>query len=158
MIPIIKEGNLIGFQTVSHDVTGKRVAENELKESEKSLFDIIDFLPDATFAINTHGKVIAWNRAMEDITGFKSKDMMGKGNYEYSLPVYGIRRPILINLVIHPDETFEKQYDFIEKQGDGILVETEAPLKGINRNLWEKQYHYMITKAISTELSKLFVI
>jgi PAS domain S-box-containing protein len=138
LIPIRKEGNLIGLQAVSHDVTGKRVAENVLKESEKSLFDIIDFLPDATFAINSHGKVIAWNRAMEDITGFKANAMMGKGNYEYSLPVYGIRRPILIDLVIHPDENFEKHYDFIEKHGDGILVETEAPLKGINRNLWGK--------------------
>jgi len=138
LIPIRKEGNLIGCQTVSHDVTGKRVAENELKESGKLLFDIIDFLPDATFAINSQGKVIAWNRAIETLTGFKAEDMMGKGNYEYSLPVYGIRRPILIDLVTHPDKNIEKQYDFIEKQGDGILVQTEAPLNGINRSLWGK--------------------
>jgi len=138
LIPIRKEGNLIGCQAVSHDVTGKRVAENELKESGKLLFDIIDFLPDATFAINSQGKVIAWNRSIETLTGFKAEDMMGKGNYEYSLPVYGIRRPILIDLVTHPDKNIEKQYDFIEKQGDGILVQTEAPLNGINRSLWGK--------------------
>ena len=31
--------------------------------------EIIDFLPDATFVIDITGTVIAWNRAMEEITG-----------------------------------------------------------------------------------------
>ena len=42
-------------------------------EDKKLLFDIIDFLPDATFVINNNGIVIAWNRAIENLTGFKQK-------------------------------------------------------------------------------------
>ena len=62
--------------------------------------DIIHFMPDATFAIDREGKVIVWNRAMEEMTGVKAEDMLGKGDHEYSLPFYGARRPKLIDLDI----------------------------------------------------------
>ena len=39
------------------------------------------------------GRVIAWNKSMETMTGIPAKDMLGKGNYEYALPFYGERRP-----------------------------------------------------------------
>lgn len=37
---------------------------------------------------------------MEEMTGLKAIDMIGKGNYEYALPFYGERRPILIDLAL----------------------------------------------------------
>ena len=40
---------------------------------------IIDFVPDATLAIDLKGNVIAWNRAMEKLTGIKANDIVGKG-------------------------------------------------------------------------------
>jgi len=127
------------FVAVFENITKYKEAEAELIESKNRLFDIINFLPDATFAINSKREVIAWNRAIEDITGFKAEDIMGKGNYEYALPFYGMRRPILIDLVIHPDENIEKYgYDYIEKMVEVIVAETRAPLHGINRTLWGK--------------------
>ena len=56
----------------------KRRAVKELRESEKRLTDIINFLPDATFAIDREGKVIAWNRAIEELTGVPAAEMLGK--------------------------------------------------------------------------------
>ncbi len=44
--------------------------------------EIIDFLPDPTFAIDVDGRVIAWNRAMEEITGIPFSAIAGKGDYE----------------------------------------------------------------------------
>ena len=69
----------------------QRQAEKALKGSEQRLSDIINFLPDATFAIDPGGKVIAWNQAMEDMTGIPKDDILGKGNYEYALPFYSGR-------------------------------------------------------------------
>ena len=63
---------------------------------------IIDFIPDATLAIDLKGRVIAWNQAMENLTGIKAIDILGKGNYEYALPFYNCRRPILVDLVLKP--------------------------------------------------------
>ena len=77
------------------EVQERTQAEAAMKDSEHRLADIINFLPDATFVINKKGTVIAWNRAIEKMTGFKAIDMLGKDRYEYSLPFYGERRPIL---------------------------------------------------------------
>ena len=44
----------------------------------------------------------------EALTGIKAEEMLGKGNYEHALPFYGQRRPILIDLVLRPQEEVEK--------------------------------------------------
>ena len=65
--------------------------------------DIIDFLPDATFVIDIDGRVLAWNRGMEEMMGLPAKSMLGKGDYEYALPFYGERKPMLADLILLPD-------------------------------------------------------
>lgn len=62
------------------DVTEKILAEEALLESEQRLRDTIDFLPDATVAVDLEGRVTAWNRAMEEMSGVKAEDMLGKGD------------------------------------------------------------------------------
>ncbi|MEI6842044.1 MAG: PAS domain S-box protein [Methanomicrobiales archaeon] len=102
-------------------------AEKALSESQKRTAEIIDFLPDATFAISTDGVVIAWNRAMEVMTGVVKDDILNKGNYEYSLPFYRERRPILIDFVLNPRETTSEKYPFIRKEGDRVISEISMP-------------------------------
>ena len=116
----------------------RRQVEEDLSESQKQTAEIIDFLPDATFAISTDGVVIAWNRAMEIMTGVHKKKILNKGNYEYSLPFYGKRRPILIDLVLSPDEITSGKYPFILKEGDKIASEIFIPHFHDNRGayLW----------------------
>ncbi len=80
------------FAELAHKIRqaiARRQAEISLIESEKRLADIINFLPDATFAIDRSGQVIAWNRAIEEMTGVSAADMLGKGDYEYAIPFYG---------------------------------------------------------------------
>ncbi|MDV2481219.1 PAS domain-containing protein [Methanoculleus sp. Wushi-C6] len=71
-----------------------------LRESEQQMNEIIEFLPDATFAIDREGKVIAWNRAMEEMTGVEKEAMLGRGDHEYAVPFYGERRPLLVDRVL----------------------------------------------------------
>jgi PAS domain S-box-containing protein len=107
---------------LQRQILEREMAEDALKDSERRLADIINFLPDATFVINRVGVVIAWNRAIEKMTGIKAANILGKGNYEYALPFYQVRRPILIDLVLKPDLGLEKEYERIKWQEDGTLV------------------------------------
>jgi len=84
-------------------------------EIHQRLNDIIEFLPNATFVVDTERRVVAWNRAIEDMTGVRKADILGRGNFEYSLPVYGERRPILIDLAFLPDDELKLRYDFVRK-------------------------------------------
>jgi PAS domain S-box-containing protein len=105
------EGELIGAIESIRDITERKEAEDALHDSERRLADIINFLPDATFVINRQGTVIAWNRAIEAMTGIIAKDMLGKGHYEYALPFYGKRRPTLANLVLEYNQESPDEYD-----------------------------------------------
>jgi signal transduction histidine kinase/CheY-like chemotaxis protein len=97
--------------------------------------DIINFLPDATFVIDWEGKVLAWNREMESMTGIPAQDMLGKGDYEYAIPFYGERRPILIDLVLQVFPDIEKTYPHIRRSGDVMRAENHYPdLRG--RETW----------------------
>jgi PAS domain S-box-containing protein len=98
-------------------------SEAAIRESERRLTDINNFLPDATLVINTEGKVISWNKAIEEMTGVAAKAMLGKGDHEYSIPFYGERRPILIDLVFKDDDEIKKNYSFIQKDGNKFISE-----------------------------------
>jgi len=105
----------------------KRDSGRKYFDSEEQLMEIINFLPDATMAINREGKVIIWNRAMEELTGIKSADMLGKDDYEYSLPFYGERRPVLADLVLTKHGDIIKKYPALKKKGDALYGETYVP-------------------------------
>lgn len=124
-----RQGNRIGGIESIRDITDRKMAEEALRESERRLADIINFLPDATFVIDREGKVIAWNQAIEKMTGLRAADILGKGNYEYSLPFYGERRPILIDLVLNPYSEIETKY-INHEMTDSVLV-GEAYMRGM---------------------------
>ena len=65
----------------------QRRAEASIRDHERREADIINFLPDATFAIDTRGVVIAWNRAMERMTGVPAEQILGKGQLRICNPV-----------------------------------------------------------------------
>ncbi|NPV04613.1 MAG: PAS domain S-box protein [Syntrophaceae bacterium] len=118
------------------DITVRKEAEERLRESERFLADVINFLPDATFVIDAGGRVIAWNRAIEEMTGVPAAEMIGKGDYEYALPFYGERRPILIDLALNPDSRYEGMYVSTERHDTGLVGEAYMPaLKGGQRYL-----------------------
>ena len=69
-------------------------AEATIRDLERREADIINFLPDATFAIDTKGVVIAWNRAIEEMTGVSAAKMAGKGEIRVRHPV--LREPAVL--------------------------------------------------------------
>ena len=121
---------MVSNQALILEIEDRNRADKALRDSERRLSDIIDFLPDATFVIDRDGKVIAWNRSMETMTGIPAKDMLGKGNYEYAIPFYGERRPMLVDMVLSADEEIALRYAKIQRRGDVLFGETDTPRLG----------------------------
>ena len=138
MPELATDGTVLTVLTLNRDITERKRAEESLKESERRLADVIEFLPDATFVIDREGKVIAWNRAIEEMTGISKAEMLGKENYEYTIPFYGERRPILIDLALQSDNGGEKKYDSIHRSGDTLYGEVYVPktYRGKGAYLW----------------------
>ncbi len=118
-------------------------AEKKIQEANKNLDQIIEFLPDATFVINQNGIVVAWNKAMEEMTGIPKNNILGKGNYEYSIPFLKERKPSLIDLLLIPESEFNKhkqEYEAIDWKGNVLFSETYVPgiYKGQGAYLWSR--------------------
>ena len=116
---VIKDSHndVAGILFIGHDFT-------ERKEIEEKLIAIINFLPDPTFVIDTKGKVIAWNRAIETLTGVKAEEIIGKKNNEYSVAVYNVREPMLIDYALKPDQKIPPNYFNCQRNESEFFAET----------------------------------
>ncbi|MDD4653764.1 MAG: PAS domain S-box protein, partial [Methanothrix sp.] len=110
----------------------------EMNLTRRQLMDIIDFLPDATFVIDKDRKVIAWNRALEEMTGVKKQEIIGKGDYAYGASFYREERPILVDLIYEDDPDTRSRYRYLERKGDTLFAESDAPflLNGKRAYVW----------------------
>lgn len=127
--------NIFGSTIEIND--GKQV-EEELNEPKLQLANILDYLPDATFAISQDGKVLAWNHAIEAMTGVPKEEIVGKSNYAYAVPFLGEARPILIDLIFHKLPKFEEKYITLARKGNKLTAEAFAPQlnQGKGAYLW----------------------
>jgi len=105
-----------------------RAESNRVAVEFARLFDIIDFLPDATFVIDADRHVIAWNRAVEEMTGVPREEILGQGDLAYSVPWYGEPRPTLVDLLWSGDEEWVEAYDNVRRQSQTLYGEVFAPL------------------------------
>ncbi len=133
-LALIKEQNRL---LISENKQLKKIKEFS-ENINNELNEIINFLPDATFAINREGTIIAWNNAMEKLTGANASDVLGKGNHMHGMSVFGQDRLMLADFLLHPDETllneFYNQYSFDGDRltADGIITNKE----GIKLHIW----------------------
>ena len=136
---IHEEGEHVTSPTKLEGKIHPKIIAEEFIDSKERLYDIINFLPDPTFVIDSAGHVIAWNHAMEDMTHVKTEKILGKGNYEYSIPFYGKRRKLLIDLALSSSKRLENDYYSISREKKYITAEIYIPsLDGKPTYLWGK--------------------
>lgn len=121
------EGNIIAIEAIARNITQRKKAEEALQIAHQKLLGIIEFLPDATLVIDNERRVIAWNKAIEIMTGIPKEDILGRGDHAYAVPFYGDTRPMLIDLLFETDVEFPHEYDFIRKKGNTIYAEAFVP-------------------------------
>ncbi len=98
----------------------------EPEDDWKTFSRTIDSLENPVFAIDKTGVIITWNKAMEHLTGFSAKDMVGKGKREYAIPFYGEPRPMLVDyIVISTDKRQSGKFPGIKRVGNTFTSEME---------------------------------
>jgi PAS domain S-box-containing protein len=122
------------------DITDRIEAARAVERERQELLDIIEFLPDATFVIDREKKVIAWNRAIETLTGVPKDQVLGKGEYAYSVPFYGEARPILVDLIFEESPEIESRYEWVRREGSLLFAEAFIPSMrdGAGAHIWAK--------------------
>ncbi|MBK5247411.1 MAG: PAS domain-containing protein, partial [Peptostreptococcaceae bacterium] len=79
---------------------------------------------------------VLWNNALEIMTGILSSEMIGKGNYEYTIPFHGEARAKLIDLLFQEDPLISSFYSNMSREGDSITGEIFCPALYGNKGSW----------------------
>lgn len=138
---IAKLGCLINKCTdsLTSSIARLEAAEEETRTAYQQMLDIVECLPDATFVIDREGRIIAWNRALEVLTGVGKDEMLGKGELAYAIPFYGCRRELLVDyLDKDADKFLQRRYANIRRTRHTISGEaTIIPISPENvRKVW----------------------
>jgi PAS domain S-box-containing protein len=99
----------------------------EIQKHPDQMTNLINILPEAVFAVDAQGSVTVWNKAMEEMSDIPASAMLGKGPSDYSFPLYGEKRPMLIDAVLNPDPAILSYYENVHQQGTSITAETYLP-------------------------------
>jgi len=137
--PILDEaGEIVEHSTIVRDISELKKTEITLRTSQQQLADIIEFLPDAVLVIDSEMKVIAWNKAMEELSGVPKEEMLGQGDYAYTVPFYGERRKNLFDLLDFSDAELEARYQNVIRRGNTLYAEVFAPAvhHGAGAHIW----------------------
>jgi len=133
---ISEDGKFLGAVGLLEDISERKQAEVAVREHRRQLNDIIEFLPDATLAIDKEGRVIIWNKAIEEMTGVPASEIIGKGDYAYTVPFYGEARPQLMDLVFSNHEEIANIYPSINREGGSIIAESFCKALYQNKGAW----------------------
>ncbi|MGB7621682.1 MAG: PAS domain S-box protein [Terriglobia bacterium] len=71
-------GNVVGASTVARDITERKRAEEELKNSEERLRILFEFAPDAYYLHDLQGNFVDGNKAAESLIGYHREELLGK--------------------------------------------------------------------------------
>ena len=136
--PIITEGTISGIQVIGRDVTERKRVEEVSREIRRRLAEIIEFLPDPTMVVDKDGQVIAWNHALEVMSGVPATDILRKGKFLYREWINGNTGPIIIDYVLQQDfDGIKSAYPNAHFEGN--IVRTEKDITradGTRFSLW----------------------
>lgn len=77
--PIVNERDeVIGCSGLARNITERKQAEQELKDSETKFKEIISQINDAIVVFDEQGKIIIWNKGAEQICGLKAEDVLNR--------------------------------------------------------------------------------
>ncbi len=72
-------GRLVGFAKVTRDLTERRMAEEELRQSEQRFRMLVQSVTDyAIYMLDPDGRVSSWNAGAERFKGYAADEIMGE--------------------------------------------------------------------------------
>ncbi len=167
--PIYDEnGEVIAAIETLQDVSREKEMEFDLKNYAATLHDelnknitlkrtiegIIEGSPIATFVIDKNHKIILWNKACTELTGFEGREMIGTSRqYE---PFYNEKRSVIADVIVDNDMEGLKKYYGKRQMQPSTVVKGAFEAVDYYENLGGKRRHlYFLAAPIYDEKGEI---
>lgn len=164
---IKKWGIPANFRVTAQDITDRKKAEEELRDSEERLKILFDYAPDAYYISDVKGKFIDGNKAAERLLGYKKEELIGKSFLKLKLlsisDIPKAAKLLVKNLRGQP--TGSDEFVLNRKDNSKVIVEISTyPVKikgrtlalGIARDITERKKAEEILRKSQQEFASIF--
>ena len=107
-----------------NDITARKLAEEDLKETNSLLENILENSPDAIGMVDIYGRFIRWNKMAEEICGYTFEEMKGKAAFD----LYANKDELEQMLVSLRREDSVKKWEMRLEKKDGAIVPIEISI------------------------------
>ncbi len=118
------DGRFMGSFAMLTDITESKRAEEEIRQSNAYLENILDNSPDAIAIVDKHGRIIRWNKMAEDLYGYTFEEMNGKTG----LDLYADKGQLEKMLVSLRREGSVKKWEMRMERKDGSIAPFEISI------------------------------
>jgi DNA-binding response OmpR family regulator len=132
------QAQLLEMVQMIHQAVDRRNMGKAPGTVQKILSEAFNFFDQPAYVIDREGKVIVWNKGITGLTGIKPGEIIGKGDWEYSIPFFGHKTPMLSDLIFQDDAAvLEHKYRIIEREKGTVTAWIKAtPEEGRQTVLW----------------------
>ncbi len=129
-VPLRDEtGNLTGTVHVMRNITGRKLAELKLRESEERYRTLVESATDVIFTLSPEGLITSLNPAFETIVGWQREDWIGKNYLPILHPEDQGRAIELFGRVLKGEKLPSFELRILHPSGGYIILEiTVVPL------------------------------
>ncbi|MFA5073153.1 MAG: PAS domain S-box protein [Nitrospirota bacterium] len=136
-------GKPAGLVGIASDISERKQAEEAISEQKKFAENLLENSSVATFVLNPEHKVLIWNKACEELTGYSAAHMIGTD--EQWKPFYDHKRPDLADIAI--DNDFESLPALYPLYSRSTLALNGLHAEGWFKNLAEKDRYLLFDAA-----------
>ncbi|RJX32954.1 MAG: PAS domain S-box protein [Desulfarculus sp.] len=72
-----RNGAVVGYEGIIKDITERKKAQARAEQEHSLVASILEVVPAAIFVVDRDHKVMHWNRACEELTGWRRQDILG---------------------------------------------------------------------------------
>jgi PAS domain S-box-containing protein len=128
--------------------------QERLIREKKTIEGMIEGSPIPTFVLNRDHKIILWNRACTELTGFAAGEMIG--TEKQYIPFYNEKRPVIADLILDRDFESMRKYYGTKKVRRSPTVEAAYEARDFFRNLGGRNRHiYFLAAPICDEKGEI---
>jgi diguanylate cyclase (GGDEF)-like protein/PAS domain S-box-containing protein len=123
-------GKPIGFKGIDHDITDRKKAEEEMRQSEEKYRTILENIEDGYYEVDLAGNFTFFNDSLCRILGYSKEELMGMNNRQYTDKEHSKKLFQAFNKVYNTGEPTEGfDWQIIRKDGTKRYVEASVSLQ-----------------------------